>query len=75
MWKGMTKLFGGSANPEKTATRRITPVKAGTDGEFERASRTVGLTEQRLRAANKQAWITSSKGWSDVLGRFSSKSK
>ena len=37
--------------------------------------RTVGLTEQRLRAANKQSWITSTKGWSDILGRFSSKYK
>lgn len=35
-----------------------------------RARRTIGLTEQRLRAANKQSWITSSKGWSNLFGRF-----
>jgi hypothetical protein len=33
--------------------------------------RTVGITEQRLREKNKRAWLTSSKGWSEVLGRFS----
>ena len=75
MWKGMTKLFGKSSRLDAPATRRTTPVKARESAEFERASRTVGLTEERLRAANKQAWTTSSKGWSDILGRFSSKSK
>jgi hypothetical protein len=33
--------------------------------------RTVGLTEQRLREKNRRSWVTSSKGWSEVLGRFS----
>lgn len=33
--------------------------------------RTVGITEQRLREKNKRSWVTSSKGWSEVLGRFS----
>jgi hypothetical protein len=35
-----------------------------------RARRTIGLTEQRLRAANEQSWLTSSKGWSNFFGRF-----
>jgi hypothetical protein len=35
-----------------------------------RVRRTIGLTEQRLRAANEQSWITSSKGWSNLFGRF-----
>lgn len=35
-----------------------------------RARRTVGLTEERLRAANRQSWITSAKGWSGFFGRF-----
>jgi hypothetical protein len=35
--------------------------------------RTVGLTEQRLRARNRESWITSTKGWSEMLGRFSSR--
>ncbi len=37
--------------------------------------RTVGTTEQRLRAANKKAWIESTSGWSDFFGRFTSFSK
>ena len=35
-----------------------------------RARRTIGLTEQRLRAANEQSWLTSSRGWSSFFGRF-----
>jgi hypothetical protein len=35
-----------------------------------RVYRTIGLTEQRLRARNKQSWITSTKGWSNFFGRF-----
>jgi len=37
--------------------------------------RTVGTTEQRLRAANKKAWIESTSGWSDFFGRFTTFSK
>jgi hypothetical protein len=40
-----------------------------------RTRRTVGLTEARLRAANKQSWMTSTKGWSDFFGRFTASSK
>ena len=35
-----------------------------------RVNRTIGLTEARLRARNKQSWMTSTKGWSDFFGRF-----
>lgn len=35
-----------------------------------RVNRTIGLTEARLRARNKKSWTTSTKGWSDFLGRF-----
>jgi hypothetical protein len=35
-----------------------------------RVYRTIGPTEQRLRARNKQSWMTSTKGWSDFFGRF-----
>ena len=31
---------------------------------------TIGSTEQRLRARNKQSWKTSTPGWSNFLGRF-----
>ncbi|HEU4880343.1 MAG TPA: hypothetical protein VFT21_12855, partial [Gemmatimonadaceae bacterium] len=48
---------------------------SANDGKERTPWGTVGPTEQRLRAANKQAWITSTKGWSDILGRFSSGSK
>ena len=35
-----------------------------------RVNRTIGLTEARLRARNKESWMTSTKGWSDFFGRF-----
>lgn len=37
--------------------------------------RTVGPTEQKLRAANKKAWMESTNGWSDFFGRFMTSSK
>jgi hypothetical protein len=41
-----------------------------TSAKPPRVQRTVGLTEARLRARNKQSWMTSTKGWSDFFGRF-----
>lgn len=35
-----------------------------------RVNRTIGLTEARLRARNKRSWMTSTRGWSDFFGRF-----
>jgi len=35
-----------------------------------RTYRTIGLTEARLRARNKESWMTSTRGWSDFFGRF-----
>ena len=40
-----------------------------------RVYRTIGLTEARLRARNKQSWMTSTKGWSDFFGRFMASAK
>jgi hypothetical protein len=37
--------------------------------------RTIGLTEARLRARNQQSWMTSTRGWSDFLGRFTRSAK
>jgi hypothetical protein len=71
MWK-WTKKAAGAAMTEPQHTDRSKTVL--DDDHFQR-SPTVGLYEARLRAANKTAWTTSSKGWSEVLGRFSSKSK
>jgi hypothetical protein len=44
--------------------------EADTSSTKPRTRRTVGLTEARLRARNKQSWMTSTKGWSDLFGRF-----
>ena len=35
-----------------------------------RVYHTIGLTEQRLRARNKESWMTSTPGWSNFFGRF-----
>jgi hypothetical protein len=39
-------------------------------GRPRRLYSTVGLTEQRLRARNQRSWTTSTKGWSNFFGRF-----
>ncbi len=41
-----------------------------TSAKPPRVNRTIGLTEARLRARNKQSWMTSTKGWSNFFGRF-----
>ena len=75
----MEKLFGPRESPDADAATlkkektlaMINEVDAGKP----RARRTVGLTEQRLRAANQQSWMTSTRGWSDFFGRFTLSSK
>ena len=77
----MGKLFGSPENPDSDATTlkkekalaKINEVDPGATKP--RVRRTVGLTEERLRAANKQSWLTSTQGWSDFLGRFTRSSK
>lgn len=44
--------------------------EATTQPRPPRVYRTIGSTEQRLRARNRQSWITSTKGWSNFFGRF-----
>ena len=66
------KLFGAK---HATATPRrkeetLAKINEPDTGAKPRASRMIGLTEQRLRAANQQSWISSGKGWSDLFGRF-----
>jgi len=39
-------------------------------GKQPHARRTVGLTEQRLRAANQQSWMTTRTGWVRMFRRF-----
>ncbi len=74
MWDSLKKrLLGGAKSSTAPVSRRSS--REMDDDRFPRESRTVGLTEARLRAANKEAWTTSTKGWSEILGRFSSKSK
>ena len=70
------KLFGSRATRDENATSlkkeqtlaKINVPDASTVKP--RTRRTIGLTEARLRAANEQSWLTSSKGWSDFFGRF-----
>ena len=75
------KLFGPRENPDADATtvkkeKALAMINEPDPGSGRpRARRTVGLTEQRLRAANKQSWMTSTKGWSDFFGRFTWSSK
>jgi hypothetical protein len=78
MLRHLARRIFGSRSVRLPPLSEIPPVMRPTpsDGtEPKKAWTTVGLTEQRLRAANKRSWITSTKGWSDILGRFSSKSK
>jgi hypothetical protein len=70
------KLFGSRTNRDASATTLKKEQTLAKINEPEarsvkpRTRRTIGLTEARLRAANEQSWLTSSKGWSDLFGRF-----
>ncbi|MDP9206047.1 MAG: hypothetical protein M3P12_11445 [Gemmatimonadota bacterium] len=69
------RLFGTRSKRDAGATllkkeQTLAKINEPDPGGKPRARRTVGLTEQRLRAANQQSWITSGKGWSDLFGRF-----
>ena len=70
------KLFGSRANRDTIATthkkeQTLAKINEHDAGSAKpRARRTIGLTEARLRAANEQSWLTSSKGWSNFFGRF-----
>jgi hypothetical protein len=68
------KLFGRREKATATAIRKERTLakinEADSDNSKPRPKRTIGLTEQRLRAANKQSWMTSTKGWSNLFGRF-----
>ncbi len=69
------KLFAARKNRDAEATtlkkeKTLGKINEPDPGAKPRARRTIGLTEQRLRAANQQSWITSSKGWSNLFGRF-----
>jgi len=72
----MTKLFGshkGRTAPTRASKKQKTLAtinESETTSAKPRTRRTVGLTEARLRARNKQSWMTSTKGWSDLFGRF-----
>jgi hypothetical protein len=76
MKKLRERLFGSRANRDASATTlkkeqtlaKINEPDAGAAKP--RVRRTIGLTEARLRAANQQSWLTSSRGWSDLFGRF-----
>ena len=69
-------LFGSRANREASANtlkkeQTLAKINEPDAGSVKpRTRRTIGLTEARLRAANEQSWLTSSKGWSNFFGRF-----
>ena len=72
-------LFGfrknQSADADAIAARKEKTLASVNESETTadkppRVNRTIGLTEARLRARNKQSWMTSTKGWSDFFGRF-----
>ena len=70
------KLFGARAKRDTIATthkkeQTLAKINEADAGPVKpRTRRTIGLTEARLRAANEQSWLTSSKGWSNFFGRF-----
>jgi hypothetical protein len=74
------RLFGPPDVPDAGAIelkkeKTLARINEPDAGAKPRTRRTVGLTEARLRAANKQSWMTSAKGWSDFLGRFTRPSR
>jgi hypothetical protein len=74
------RLFGSSDVRDAGATeakkeKTLAKINEPDAGAKPRTRRTIGLTEARLRAANQQSWMTSSKGWSDFLGRFTRPSR
>jgi len=71
----LQRLFGTRTARDVAPTplkkeQTLAKINEPDSGGRPRARRTIGLTEERLRAANRQSWITSSKGWSNVFGRF-----
>jgi len=74
-------LFGFRRNMKTDATAIRNETREFSINEMENAEprprvyRTVGITEARLRARNKESWVTSTKGWSEFFGRFTSSSK
>ena len=74
MWQKLRRrLFGIPATRSSSASMSETILNGRVRSVDTPATpwRTVGITEQRLREKNKRSWLTSSKGWSEVLGRFS----
>ncbi|HST07916.1 MAG TPA: hypothetical protein VLJ83_07070 [Gemmatimonadaceae bacterium] len=74
----LMEMFFGSRNKQKADAGAIKKEQTlasvngaeTTANKPPRVARTIGLTEQRLRARNKESWMTSTKGWSDFFGRF-----
>ena len=74
-------LFGFRRNAQNDAAAIRHETRENSINELETATpkprvyRTVGITEARLRARNKESWMTSTRGWSEFFGRFMSSSK
>ena len=76
------RLFGSRKSETPSAAAKSKKVKtlatinaSDTSSAKPRTRRTVGLTEERLRARNEQSWMTSTKGWSNLFGRFTKPAK
>ena len=69
------RLFGSrqSQDAGATVTKKVKTLATINASDMSagkpRTRRTVGLTEERLRARNEQSWLTSKKGWSKLFGR------
>ena len=75
MWRQfVTCILGQSPkalSPSSADEADVSSLDRAPDDLQPKPWRTVGLTEQRLREKNRRSWRTSSKGWSEMLGRFS----
>jgi hypothetical protein len=76
------RLFGSRKSETPGAAAKTKRVKtlatintSDTTSAKPRTRRTVGLTEQRLRARNEQSWLSSTKGWSRLFGRSTKPTK
>jgi hypothetical protein len=66
MWQQLRKRFFRSSSPHLSDHPSLDPTVltkavSGAD-QNQRPYRTVGITEQRLREANRRSWLTSFKG-------------
>ncbi len=76
---GFRKSQNTDAAAEAAATKKEKALasinETDTTPVHPRVYGTIGLTEARLRARNEESWRTSTKGWSDFFGRFTTSAR